>query len=88
LEVEKNIFSFSPADYADLRGKLHESNSAMICDYQRDYRIFSRRLRGFAQKTPEINSAVIWDCQRDSLTLFSPADHADLRRKLLKSILR
>jgi hypothetical protein len=36
LEVEKNIFSFSPADYADLRGKLHESNSAMICDYQRD----------------------------------------------------
>ena len=36
LEVEKNIFSFSPADYADLRGKLHESNSAMIWDCQRD----------------------------------------------------
>jgi hypothetical protein len=53
----------------------------MICDYQRDYRIFSRRLRGFAQKAPEINSAVIWDYQRDSIKFFSPADYKGFAQK-------
>jgi hypothetical protein len=44
---------------------------------------FSRRLRGFAQKAPEINSAMIYIISRIKKE-FAPADHSDLRRKLRK----
>jgi hypothetical protein len=55
----------------------------MIYIISRIKKEFAPALRGFAQKTPEINSAMIYIISRIKKE-FAPADHSDLRRKLRK----